>query len=234
MKVSAKEKIIVALDAADAGSANRMLDALGDSVCWIKIGLQLFIAEGPGFVRSVKARGLRVFLDLKIHDIPNTAIEAVKSARSLGVDMTTVHVAGGPKMVSAAIDAAGDDLLVLGVTVLTSMDDTELAAVGISGHVGLQVGRLVAMGREHGLRGVVCSPLEIAMLREAHGRALTIVTPGVRPTGSAKGDQSRVLTPAEAVRAGANQLVIGRPITAAASPRAAVERIIEEINPGNS
>jgi orotidine-5'-phosphate decarboxylase len=171
-----------------------------------------------------------VFLDLKFHDIPNTAHEAMRSAVRLGADMATIHLSGGSRMVRSAIEAtAGSPLLVLGVTVLTSFDEAELRGIGVQRTPEEQVAELAALGCECGLRGVVCSPREITSLRRKFGDSLTIVTPGVRAAGSAADDQQRVMTPAEAVRAGASHLVIGRPITAARSPREAVLRIAEEI-----
>ena len=222
MAISAKEKIIVALDAPNTAAALRLVDSLGDSVSWIKIGLQLFTAEGPSVVREIKARGFKVFLDLKFHDIPNTAREAVHSAVALGVDMTTIHLSGGRTMVREAVGAAeGSSLLVMGVTVLTSFNEAELRGIGVERTPEHQVGELVALGVENGLRGVVCSPHEIISLRRRFGETLTIVTPGVRPAGSAADDQQRVMTPADAIKAGASHLVIGRPITGASSPREA-------------
>lgn len=230
MTAPAKEKIIVALDAPDAAAADQLLNNLGDSVTWIKVGLQLFTAEGPSLVRSIKSRGYKVFLDLKFHDIPNTAHEAVRSAVKLGVDMTTIHLFGGQPMIATALDAAKDSsLLVLGVSVLTSFDQEQLSGIGISANVGDQVQNLVQLGHEVGLRGVVCSPLEIARLREKFGSDLVLVTPGVRPAGSDKGDQQRVMTPGDAIRQGASYLVIGRPITGATDPAAAARAITEEI-----
>ncbi len=233
MAGTAKEKIIVALDVPNAASALTLVDALGDTISWVKVGLQLFTAQGPPIVSAMKIRGLKVFLDLKFHDIPHTALEAVRSAVALGADMTTIHLAGGSHMVRSAVEAAkGSPLLVLGVTVLTSLDDDQLKEIGVQRTAQQQVMELVALGQKCGLRGLVCSPLEIAALRSKFGDSLTIVTPGVRPSDSSIDDQRRVMTPADAVRAGADYLVIGRPITAAPSPREAAIRIAEEI--GNS
>ncbi len=230
MTCPAKEKIIVALDTPDSASALRLADDLQDAVSWVKVGLQLFTAEGPAIVKALKERGLKVFLDLKFHDIPNTAHEAMRSAVGLGADMATIHLSGGGRMVRAALDgASGSSLLVLGVTVLTSFDQAELRGIGVQRTPEEQVTELVALGLQCSLRGVVCSPREITPLRGRFGDALTIVTPGVRPSGSAADDQQRVMTPAEAVRAGASHLVIGRPITAAKSPREAALRIAAEI-----
>lgn len=231
MSIPAKEKIIVAIDTPDAASALHLVESLGDTVGWVKIGLQLFTAEGPAIIRQMKDLGRKVFLDLKFHDIPNTAREAVHSAVALGVDMTTIHLAGGRSMVQEAVGAAeNSSLLVLGVTVLTSLNESELHEIGVPRTPAEQVESLVALGTQVGLRGVVCSPLEISLLRARFGKTHTIVTPGVRPAGSATGDQSRIMTPGDALRAGADHLVIGRPITAAASPRDAAQKILDEIS----
>ncbi len=231
MTCTAKEKIIVALDAPDMASALRLVDNLDDAISWVKVGLQLFTAEGPPIVLAMKERRLKVFLDLKFHDIPNTAREAVRSALALGADMTTIHLSGGGEMIRSAVEAAnGSPLLVLGVTVLTSLDQTQLREIGVLRTPEEQVLELVRLGYGHGLRGVVCSPLEIVSLRSNFGDSLTIVTPGVRSAGAATDDQRRVMTPAEAVEAGANYLVVGRPITAANSPREAARRIADEIS----
>ena len=230
MNRSAKEKIIIAIDTPDAESAKRLVEPLASEGCVFKIGLQLFTAEGPSIVRDLKSLGARIFLDLKFHDIPNTAREAVHSAVRLGVDMTTIHLCGAPTMVAESVQAAKDSAtLVLGVTVLTSMDSDSLDAVGVRTSPEDQVLRLAEMGVANGLRGVVASPLEIAPLRQKFGSTLTIVTPGVRPAGSDLGDQKRVMSPAEAIRAGADYLVIGRPITKASDPLAALRSIASEI-----
>lgn len=227
---TAKEKIIVALDAPDADSAKRLADPLLGEGCVFKIGLQLFTSVGPSIVRDFKNIGARVFLDLKFHDIPNTAKEAVHSAAALGADMTTIHLCGGPRMVADSVAAAhGSQMLVLGVTVLTSMDAESLAAVGVSNSPENQVVHLAGLGRAQGLRGVVASPREIQPLRKNFGKDLIIVTPGVRPAGSDHGDQKRVMTPSEAIHAGADFLVIGRPITSARSPVDALRAIAEEM-----
>jgi len=231
MSVPAKEKIIVAVDSPDFDSAIRLVKPLAGEGCVFKVGLQLFTAAGPAIVKEIQALGARVFLDLKFHDIPNTAMEAVRSAVALGVDMTTIHLSGGPDMVSEAVKAAdGTKTLVLGVTVLTSLDSSSLDAVGVPCPVVDQVLRLAGMGVACRLRGVVASPLEIAPLREALGCGLVLVTPGVRPAGCAAGDQRRVMTPGEAIRCGADYLVVGRPITAAESPLDAFLRIADEIS----
>ena len=231
MSVPAKEKIIVAIDSPDFDSALKLVRPLAGEGCVFKVGLQLFTAVGPSIIKEIQSLGAKVFLDLKFHDIPNTAKEAVRSAVALGVDMATIHLAGGPAMVSESVAAAeGSKTLVLGVTVLTSMDDETLDLVGVPRPAGDQVLRLAEMGANCRLRGVVASPHEIIPLREEFGHGLVIVTPGVRPAGSDKGDQRRVMTPGEAVRCGADYLVIGRPITADPSPHDAYLRIAEEIS----
>jgi orotidine-5'-phosphate decarboxylase len=231
MNIPAKEKIIVALDAPNASAALQLADRLAGTAAWVKVGLQLFTAEGPSIVRAMKDRGFKVFLDLKFHDIPNTAKEAVLSAVGLGADLATLHLSGGRKMIAEAVAASADSpLLVLGVTVLTSFDEAELRGIGVDATPAAQVSTLVRLGHAVGLRGVVCSPHEIRTLREEFGDALTIVTPGVRPAGAAANDQQRIMTPSEAIAAGASHLVIGRPITAAPSPQEALLRIVEEIS----
>jgi len=228
-----QDKIIIALDVPDTDAALRLLDSLGEngdppSLC--KIGLELFTAEGPAVVKAVQSRGCAIFLDLKFHDIPNTVAHAVRSAANLGVAMTTLHSSGGPVMLEAAAKAAeGFDLLLLAVTVLTSMDATQLSSTGIEVTPKEQVLRLAELATHAGIGGIVCSPLEITAIRESLGQQLQIVTPGVRPSWAAAGDQKRVMTPSEAINAGADYLVIGRPITAAADPREAYARVLSEI-----
>jgi orotidine-5'-phosphate decarboxylase len=228
-----QDKIIIALDVPDTDGALRLLDSLGEAPTLCKIGLELFTAEGPSVVKAVQSRGSAVFLDLKFHDIPNTVAHAVNSAAALGVAMTTLHACGGPVMLEAAAKAAeasgNKDLLLLAVTVLTSMDAAQLSATGITIDPEAQVLRLAALAAEAGIGGIVCSPLEISTVRATFGKKLRLVTPGVRPVWASAGDQKRVMTPAEAVKAGSDWLVIGRPITAAADPKAAYERIVAEI-----
>ena len=211
-------------------AAFKLIDDLGDSVRFYKIGLQLFTKYGPAFVQRVKATGAKVFLDLKFHDIPNTVQHAVRSACEIGVDMTTIHLSGGGKMIAAAVAGAGSDAaLILGVTVLTSSSRETLQEVGVHGAVEDEVLRLAKLGVENGIRGVVASPQEISLLRQIFGTGLTIVTPGVRPEWAAANDQQRTLTPRAAVAAGADYLVIGRPITAHANPAEAAQKIAAEI-----
>ena len=231
-----QDKIIIAIDVPDTDGALRLLDSIADkgeppSLC--KIGLELFTAEGPAVVKAVKARGCEVFLDLKFHDIPNTVAHAVRSAAGLGVAMTTLHAVGGPVMMEAAAKAAkGTDLLILAVTVLTSMDSDQLGSTGINVEPKEQVLRLTRLASNAGIGGIVCSPLEISAIRESFGNSretLRIVTPGVRPTWADAGDQKRVMTPAEAVQAGSDWLVIGRPITASENPGQAYSKVIAEL-----
>jgi len=219
----------VALDVSSAREARELVACIGDAAGLYKVGLQLFTAEGPGVVRELVAAGHRVFLDLKLHDIPNTVARAVKSAAALGASMLTVHAAGGPSMLKAAVDAAGDRLTLLAVTVLTSMNDDELSQVGVAGRVLDQVLRLGELARTAGCEGLVASARESAQLRSALGEGFAIVNPGVRPAGAELNDQRRVATPAEAIRAGASHLVVGRPITQSADPAKAAWAIIAEI-----
>ena len=231
-----QDKIIIALDVPDTSGALRLLDVLGEPPALCKIGLELFTAEGPSVVKALQERGSAVFLDLKFHDIPNTVAHAVRSAAGLGVAMTTLHAGGGPLMLEAAAKAAaaeGSELLLLAVTVLTSMDETQLSATGITVDPRNQVLRLAGLAADAGIGGIVCSPLEIPVLRSSSlGRRLRIVTPGVRPSWAAVGDQKRVMTPSDAVKAGADWLVIGRPITAAADPSEAYALVVAEIPEG--
>lgn len=220
------ERLVVAADLSSRDDILRLVDELQGVVGVFKIGLQAFVANGPALVREVVGRGERVFLDLKIHDIPNTAQHAVAEAAGIGVSMVTVHASGGAAMMQAC---AIETTLVLGVTILTSLDHEELARIGFSGAPLDTAVRLAKLAQASGLRGVVASPLEIEAIRAACGSELTIVTPGIRPSGSEAGDQRRTLTPAEAVRAGADYIVVGRPITAARDRRAAAERVVEEI-----
>lgn len=229
-------RILTALDFPDGASAIAMADRLRGAVGGFKVGKQLFTAEGPALVRALVERGDRVFLDLKFHDIPNTVAGAVTSAARLGVWMVNVHASGGRAMMAAARDAADRAAeggatrpLVIGVTVLTSLDAAALAETGVADDPARQVVRLATLAREAGLDGVVCSPQEIELVRKACGGDFLIVTPGVRGAGDAKGDQSRTATPEGAVRAGADYLVIGRPITAASDPREAADRIAAEM-----
>ena len=227
--------VFCAIDRADLSGALLLARSLDkQAVAGLKLGLEFVTANGPSGVRSFVDLGLPVFLDLKFHDIPNTVAGAVRAAADLGVTMLTLHIQGGPAMLWAAADAIKDfgpkRPLLLGVSVLTSMDDKDLAAVGIEGTTEEQVLRLAGLARKTGLDGMICSPREIGPIREAFGQSLKLVVPGIRPAGSSAGDQKRTLTPGEAIKAGADYLVIGRPITGAGSPRAAALAIRDEID----
>lgn len=226
-------RIIVALDYPDAAAARAFVARVRPESCRLKVGKELFVAAGPAFVGELVARGFAVFLDLKFHDIPNTVAQACKAAARLGVWMTNVHASGGPRMLAAAreaLEGLSERPLLIAVTVLTSMGDDELHAIGVDDDAPSQVARLARLTRDAGLDGVVCSAREAPMLRREMGESFSLVTPGIRPAGSASGDQTRVLTPLDAVRAGADYLVIGRPITQAAEPLEALRRIAEEIS----
>jgi orotidine-5'-phosphate decarboxylase len=221
-------RLIVALDFPDARAALALVDRLEGAASWFKVGLELYIAEGNSLVAELQRRGFSVFLDLKLHDIPNTVASAVGAASRLGVNMLTVHAAGGPEMLTAAVEAAdGPDLLA--VTVLTSMDAAQLEAIGVHGTPAAQVEKLAAMAYACGFRGFVCSPREVTGLRSRLGSKPLLVIPGIRPLGAEAGDQHRVATPAAAMASGASYLVVGRPITRAADPVAAARSILAEM-----
>jgi orotidine-5'-phosphate decarboxylase len=225
-----RQRLIVALDVSTTAAARKIVAAVGDSAHAYKVGMQLYTAEGPSIVRELVGSGRRVFLDLKYHDIPNTVGAAVREAARLGVSMLTVHASGGGKMLRAAVEAAQKPgLLVLAVTVLTSLDDVELGKIGLRGGALDQVLRLTALALSNGCKGVVASALEAAALREEFGHDFTIVTPGVRLAGSGPNDQARVVTPAEAISAGASHIVVGRPITEASDPAAEARAILGQI-----
>ena len=242
-------RIIVALDYADADAARQCVARLNGGadesqaklenhakqLCKLKVGKELFVAAGPVFVQELVAQGYDVFLDLKFHDIPNTVAQACKAAARLGVWMMNVHASGGPRMMLAAREAL-ESLpaqqrrpLLIAVTVLTSMGADELNAIGIATDAAQQVTRLARLTHAAGLDGVVCSAQEARVLRQTLGPDFCLVTPGIRPAGSAAGDQTRILTPQQALQAGADYLVIGRPITQAADPLAALIAIAQEI-----
>ena len=226
--------IIVALDVNSRQEAVEKVKAIGDSIGFYKIGLELFTAEGPDVVKAVKDLGKRIFLDLKFHDIPRTVERAVRSGAKLGVDLMTIHSVGGKAMIRAAADAAAEfganGPKILAVTVLTSLDQTDLADVGIVGRTPAeQVLAMAKFATENGAHGLVCSPKEVGTLSKTLKAGTLFITPGVRPAGAAVGDQKRVATPAEAVRDGATHLVVGRPILAAPDPVAAAKAILAEI-----
>jgi orotidine-5'-phosphate decarboxylase len=226
-----RERLIVALDVPSAAAAKKIVTAVGDSALYYKVGMQLYTAEGPTIVRDLIASGRQVFLDLKYHDIPNTVGSAVREASRLGVRMLTVHASGGSKMLRAATEAArsgNPNLIVFGVTVLTSFADSDLEEIGAVDGLPDQVVRLAKLALDNGCQGIVTSAREAARVRNELGGNFSIVTPGVRPAGSATQDQVRVVTPAEAIAAGANHIVVGRPITAAADPAAAARAVLAE------
>lgn len=227
--MNASDRIALALDVPDAQSALDLVEATAAHVGVYKIGMQLFYAEGPDLVRQIKASGKRIFLDLKLHDIPNTVASAVQSLRPLSVDYLTLHASGGPAMLQAAAAAAGP-IQLLAVTVLTSMDQHQLTETGITDPPLNQVLRLAHMAQGAGVRGLVCSAHEAKSLRQALGGDAFLVCPGIRPPGSDHGDQKRVATPRQAVQDGADLLVVGRPIRAAQDPGAAAQTIVESLS----
>src|SRR6266478_6454483 len=223
------DKIIVALDVPTKIAALDLVDQLREQISFFKIGLQLYTAEGPEVVRAVLASGAKVFLDLKFNDIPTTVSRTVEAAGDLGVQMLTIHLSGGSDMIRAAVAVPKNELLILGVTVLTSANEGMLREIGISDEIDNQVLRLAKLGVARGVDGIVASPHEIKALRAEFGDKIKIVAPGIRPSWSEPGDQKRFMTPREAIGAGADYLVIGRPITAHKDPREAVEKILEEL-----
>lgn len=230
-------RIMVALDYANAEGAEELLKQLEGIPCYVKVGMQLFYAAGPGFVASLKDRGYKVFLDVKMHDIPNTVKGGAESVTRLGVDVFNVHAAGGKQMMEAALEGVDKGLgtgaarpIVIGVTQLTSTSVQVLNdEIGLTGTVEQAVIRYARLAHAAGLQGVVASPLEVTAIKAACGEGFVTVTPGIRPAGADVGDQSRIMTPAEAFAQGTDYVVIGRPITGAADPRAAIEAIIDSI-----
>jgi orotidine-5'-phosphate decarboxylase len=225
----AAAKIIVALDVPTKKEALALVDQLREQISFFKIGLQLYTAEGPSIVREVLATGAKVFLDLKLHDIPNTVAHAVDSAAGLGAQMLTIHLSGGVEMIRAAVAARKNNLSILGVTVLTGATEATLREIGISDKIDNHVLRLARLGETSGIDGLVASPREVKILREEFGSKIKIVTPGVRPNWAEAGDQKRVMRPREALDAGADYMVIGRPIIAHPRPREAVTKILNEV-----
>jgi orotidine-5'-phosphate decarboxylase len=221
--------LCAALDFASWSEAEPFARAVAPAVGLLKVGLELFAAEGPPAVRAAAALGRPVFLDLKLHDIPNTVEGAARSAARSGAALLTVHASGGAEMIRAAVRGAGPDVKVLAVTVLTSLDGGALEAIGLAGPPRAAVVRLATLAVGAGAGGLVCSPHEVAAVRAAVGAGPLLVVPGVRPPGAAKGDQARVATPAEAVRAGADAIVLGRPLREAADPAAAATAILASL-----
>lgn len=226
-------ELIVALDVSSATEVDRVVDTLGSSVSFYKVGLELFVAEGPDVVRRVTGRGKRVFLDLKLHDIPRTVERAVTCAAAIGVDLLTIHAGGGRAMVTAAAAAAARcgrrRPRILAVTALTSLDQTDLNDLGVQRTMALHVSGLARLAVGAGADGIVCSPQEVAAMSAALPPGALLVTPGIRPAGGSAGDQKRVATPASAVAAGATHLVVGRPILEAVDPAAAAAAITAEM-----
>lgn len=232
-------RLIVALDYPDARQATALVSELEGIPCYMKVGMQLYYAVGPAFVRELKSKGYKIFLDLKMHDIPNTVRGGAQSITRLGVDMFNVHAAGGAVMMKAAVEGAATAMkndpdlvkpLIIAVTQLTSTNQQVLnEEIGITGSVQDAVVKYAELTRSAGLDGVVSSAQESGLIREACGNDFITVTPGIRPAGSSVGDQARVLTPGEAIRQGSHYIVVGRPITASASPREAAEQIIKEM-----
>jgi orotidine-5'-phosphate decarboxylase len=223
--MNARDRICAALDFQSWAEAEPFARAVAPEIGMLKVGLEMFAAEGPPVVRAAAALGRPVFLDLKLHDIPNTVEGAARSAARSGAALLTVHASGGPEMVRAAVRGAGPGVRVLAVTVLTSVDDATLAAVGLAGPAEAAVVRLAKLAVDAGAGGIVCSPLEVAAVRAAVGPGPLLVIPGVRPAGAARGDQARVATPADAVRSGADVLVIGRPLREGNDPAARAREI---------
>jgi len=232
--IAAHERLIVALDVSNAKAARELVSRIGGNAGMYKVGLQLFVAEGPELVRELVDAGQRVFLDLKLHDIPNTVSHAVKSAVDSGASLLTVHAAAGGDSLRAAIDAAAGRLAILGVTVLTSFDDEDLRETGVPTDVAKQVVHLASLAKAAGCAGVVTSPRETALVRKLIGPRMAIVNPGIRPLGSGKDDQERTATPAEAILAGASHIVVGRPITQAEDPARAAAKIVLEMEQAQS
>jgi len=223
-----QQPIIVALDFPDANSALNLAKRLRGQPCHLKVGKELFTRSGPQIIEQLQALDFKIFLDLKFHDIPNTVAKAVEAAAAMGVWMVNVHASGGVKMMEAARNALtkfSQPPILIAVTVLTSLNDADLLEIGISSNVETHVQRLALLTKKAGLDGVVCSPKEIKLLRESIGKDFLLVTPGIRPIGSAQNDQQRILTPSQALDLGTNYLVIGRPITAAVDPVIALEEI---------
>lgn len=227
-----KSSIIVALDYTSTNAALSLADQLDPTLCRVKVGKELFTREGPSVVTALQARGFEVFLDLKFHDIPNTVASAVHAAADLGVWMVNVHASGGRRMMTAARERLQQhhySTLLIAVTVLTSSERGDLAEIGLDVDPIIQVQRLAKLTDECGLHGVVCSAQEATLLRTAHAQPFALVTPGIRPVGSASDDQRRVMTPKQAVDVGVDYMVIGRPITQAANPIAALQAVLTEI-----
>jgi orotidine-5'-phosphate decarboxylase len=228
-----RSRLIVALDVPDRLAALHSVAQLSGHVGYFKLGLEIFTREGPRLVEEVRDRGEKIFLDLKLHDIPNTVKGAVRSACRLGIDMLTVHASGGPAMLAAAAEEAqssGKAPLILAVTALTSLSQDDLGKLGIKNSVEGWVERLAEIALQSGIRGLVASAKELPLLRQKFGNEFQLIIPGIRPAGSALQDQARAATPAEAIRAGASYIVVGRPILQSPDPAGAADAIVDEIS----
>jgi orotidine-5'-phosphate decarboxylase len=225
------DKIIVALDVATKQQALSLVEQLRDQISFFKVGLQLYTAEGPEIVRAVSSTSAKVWLDLKLYDIPNTVARAVESASNLGVQMLTIHLSGGSEMIRAATAARSNNIWLLGVTVLTSATEQTLREIGIADSVDDQVLRLAKLGVEANIDGIVASPHEIQKLRREFGHKIKIAVQGIRPSWAEPGDQKRFMTPREALEAGADYIGIGRPIAAHRNPREALAKVLDELHP---
>ena len=231
--VDSKTQVILALDVESRSKAESILEATGDKLQWVKIGLQTYLRDGPEFLRDVAASGKSIFLDLKLHDIPNTMAKAVESVANLPIRMLTLHSTAGPEALEKCASTAEEFLpetQLLAVTVLTSMNQENLQSIGVTHSIDDQVDGLARMSTQAGINGIVCSPLELVRLKPLLPQSTTFVTPGIRPGGSSAGDQKRIMTPSQASLAGANFLVIGRPILAAENPGDALSAIQRELD----
>jgi len=235
--MAAKDRIIFALDVGTAQQAHAWVSLLTGKVGWFKVGLELFSAVGPAVVQLIKDSGMNCFLDLKFHDIPNTVYGAVRSAVRLKADMMTIHISGGADMIRQALEAAREEAVscgistprIIGVSVLTSLNQEDLSDIGVQTPVKEHVLNLITLACENRIDGIVCSPADLEFVRPSIPEHITVITPGIRPEWASKGDQKRIATPGAAIKAGADLLVIGRPISQAADPVEAVERIVQEI-----
>ena len=229
---TSNRELILALDIDDRSKAIELVKRSGESLKWVKIGLQMFTKYGPAYVREISDLGKKVFLDLKLHDIPNTVAKAIASVSELPIDMLTIHTCGGREMMEWAVRSQQDhkpDLQLLGVTVLTSMDDEALAGIGVNRSAAEQVFALTALASDAGLSGLVCSPHEAAKVKSIHGNQFKLVTPGIRPVGADAGDQKRIMTPRLAAEQGADFIVVGRPIYQAEDPESVVKSVLEDL-----
>jgi orotidine-5'-phosphate decarboxylase len=225
-------ELILALDIDDRSEAIELVKRSGESLKWVKIGLQMFTRYGPDYVREISDLGKKVFLDLKLHDIPNTVAKAVASVSELPIGMLTIHTCGGKEMMEWAVRSQQDhkpDLQLLGVTVLTSMDDDTLAGIGVNRSAAEQVSALTALAGDAGMSGLVCSPHEAAKVKSTHGNQFKLVTPGIRPVGADAGDQKRIMTPRLAAEQGADFIVVGRPIYQSDNPEAVVKSVLDDL-----